>query len=159
MSIRDCKFIQYKILRSDIRRVALQTVRRITNEILGVKGLKRGIQVCQGVRVVTEKIGVIMISNNHDLQVILIYISWSPSKCILSNYLGMNCDEYSFTIYQLLSPTSMTLHCPFDSSSQPIKLGNSVLLWVSVDFFIISLIQLSFISNDTLLVLGISYQN
>ena len=31
--------IQYQILRSNIRRVESQTVRRITNEILGVKGL------------------------------------------------------------------------------------------------------------------------
>ena len=35
----DCKLIQYQILQTDITRTIWQTVRRITNEILGVKGL------------------------------------------------------------------------------------------------------------------------
>ena len=35
----DCKLIQYQILQTDITRTVWQTVRRITNEILGVKGL------------------------------------------------------------------------------------------------------------------------
>ena len=34
------KLIQYQILQTNIPRTVLQTVRRITNEILGVKGLK-----------------------------------------------------------------------------------------------------------------------
>ena len=32
--------IQYQILKTNITRTVLQTVRRITNEILGVKGLR-----------------------------------------------------------------------------------------------------------------------
>ena len=32
--------IQYQILQTDIIRIVCQTVKRITNEILGVKGLK-----------------------------------------------------------------------------------------------------------------------
>ena len=32
--------IQYQILQTDIMRIVRQTVKRITNEILGVKGLK-----------------------------------------------------------------------------------------------------------------------
>ena len=32
--------IQYQILQTDIMRIVCQTVKRITNEILGVKGLK-----------------------------------------------------------------------------------------------------------------------
>ena len=35
----DYKLIQYQILQINITRVVRQTVRRITNEILGVKGL------------------------------------------------------------------------------------------------------------------------
>ena len=35
----DYKLIQYQILQTNIRRTVWQTVRRITNEILGVKGL------------------------------------------------------------------------------------------------------------------------
>ena len=31
---------QIQILRTDMTRIALQTVRRLTNEILGMKGLK-----------------------------------------------------------------------------------------------------------------------
>ena len=38
--IRDYKLIQYQIIQTNIRRTVWQTVRRITNEILGVKGLK-----------------------------------------------------------------------------------------------------------------------
>ena len=36
----DYKLIQYQILQTNITRTVWQTVRRITNEILGVKGLK-----------------------------------------------------------------------------------------------------------------------
>ena len=35
----DYKLIQYEILQTNITRTVWQTVRRITNEILGVKGL------------------------------------------------------------------------------------------------------------------------
>ena len=35
----DCKLIQYQILQFNITRTVWQTIRRITNEILGVKGL------------------------------------------------------------------------------------------------------------------------
>ena len=35
----DYRLIQYKILQTNITRTVWQTVRRITNEILGVKGL------------------------------------------------------------------------------------------------------------------------
>ena len=38
----DYKLIQYQILPTNITRTIRQTVRRITNEILGVKGLKGG---------------------------------------------------------------------------------------------------------------------
>ena len=38
------KFIQYQILQTNITRTVWQTVRRITNEILGVTGL---INVCR----------------------------------------------------------------------------------------------------------------
>ena len=34
----DYKLIQYKILLTNITRIVLQKVRRVTNEILGVKG-------------------------------------------------------------------------------------------------------------------------
>ena len=33
------KLIQYQILQTNITRIVWQTVRRITNEILGIKGL------------------------------------------------------------------------------------------------------------------------
>ena len=36
----DCELIQHQILQTNIRRTIWQTVRRITNEILGVEGLK-----------------------------------------------------------------------------------------------------------------------
>ena len=36
----DYKLIQYQILQTNITRTVYQTVRRITNQILGVKGLK-----------------------------------------------------------------------------------------------------------------------
>ena len=36
----DYKLIQYEILQNNIIRIITQTVRRIANEILGVKGLK-----------------------------------------------------------------------------------------------------------------------
>ena len=36
----DYKFIQYQILQTNLTRIAWQTVTRITNEILGVKGLR-----------------------------------------------------------------------------------------------------------------------
>ena len=36
----DYKLIQYQILQTNITRTVWQTVRRITNEILGVKGLR-----------------------------------------------------------------------------------------------------------------------
>ena len=35
----DYKLIQYQILQTNITRIVWQTVRRITNEILGIKGL------------------------------------------------------------------------------------------------------------------------
>ena len=35
----DSKFIQYQILRTNLIRIVWQIIRRITNEILGVKGL------------------------------------------------------------------------------------------------------------------------
>ena len=35
----DYKLIQYQILQTNITRTVCQTVRRITNEILGIKGL------------------------------------------------------------------------------------------------------------------------
>ena len=38
--LEDYKLIQYQILRSNIIKIAWQTVRRITNKILGVKGLR-----------------------------------------------------------------------------------------------------------------------
>ena len=38
--LRDYLLIQYQILQTNIMRIIWQTVRRITNEILGVKGLK-----------------------------------------------------------------------------------------------------------------------
>ena len=37
----DYELIQYQILQTDITRTVWQTVRRITNEILGVKGLSQ----------------------------------------------------------------------------------------------------------------------
>ena len=37
----DYKLIQYQILHTNIARIVWQTVRRITNEILGVKGLRQ----------------------------------------------------------------------------------------------------------------------
>ena len=39
--LEDYKLIQYQILQTNITRTACQTVRRITNEILGVKGLSK----------------------------------------------------------------------------------------------------------------------
>ena len=39
LHVGDCKFIQYQILQTDIISVRWQTGRRITNEILRVKGL------------------------------------------------------------------------------------------------------------------------
>ena len=39
--LEDYKLIQYQILQTNITRTAWQTVRRITNEILGVKGLSK----------------------------------------------------------------------------------------------------------------------
>ena len=36
--LEDYKLIQYQILQTDIIRIAYQTVRRIANEIFGVKG-------------------------------------------------------------------------------------------------------------------------
>ena len=38
--LRDYQLIQYKILQTDFIRTVQQTVRRITNKILGVKGLR-----------------------------------------------------------------------------------------------------------------------
>ena len=38
----DYRLIQYQILQTNIRRTIWQTVRRINNEILGVKGLRNG---------------------------------------------------------------------------------------------------------------------
>ena len=38
--LREYKLIQYQILQTNITRTVWQTVRRITNEILGVKGLR-----------------------------------------------------------------------------------------------------------------------
>ena len=35
----DYKLIQYQILQTNITRIVWQTIRRITNEILGIKGL------------------------------------------------------------------------------------------------------------------------
>ena len=37
--LEDYKFIQYQILQTNITKTVWQTVRRITNEILGVTGL------------------------------------------------------------------------------------------------------------------------
>ena len=39
--LEDNKLIQYQILQTNIMRIAWQTVRRITSEILGVKGLEK----------------------------------------------------------------------------------------------------------------------
>ena len=39
INLGDYKLIQYQILQTNITRTVCQTVRRITNEILGVKGL------------------------------------------------------------------------------------------------------------------------
>ena len=39
LHVGDYKFIQYQILQTDIKSVCWQTGRRITNEILRVKGL------------------------------------------------------------------------------------------------------------------------
>ena len=41
----DYKLIQYQILQTNITRTVWQTVRRITNEILGVKGLRLTISI------------------------------------------------------------------------------------------------------------------
>ena len=43
-SLGDYWLIQYQILQTNITRTIWQTVRRITNEILGVKGLKENIR-------------------------------------------------------------------------------------------------------------------
>ena len=43
----DYQLIQYQILRTDIIRIVWQTVRIITNEILGVKGSIQGMLVKQ----------------------------------------------------------------------------------------------------------------
>ena len=40
-NLEDCWLIQNQILQTQIIRIVWQTVRRITNEILGVKGLGR----------------------------------------------------------------------------------------------------------------------
>ena len=40
----DCKLIRYQILQTNIMRIVWQTVRRITNEILGVKGLNNTVK-------------------------------------------------------------------------------------------------------------------
>ena len=40
-NLEDCWLIQNQILQTQIIRIVWQTVRRITNEILGVKGLRR----------------------------------------------------------------------------------------------------------------------
>ena len=42
----NCYLIQYKIIRTDFVRIVWQTVRRIANEILGVKGLKSPVKEC-----------------------------------------------------------------------------------------------------------------
>ena len=39
--LEDYKLIQYQILQTNITRTVWQTVRRITNEILGAKGLSK----------------------------------------------------------------------------------------------------------------------
>ena len=39
--LEDYKLIEYQILQTNMTRTVWQTVRRITNEILGVKGLLR----------------------------------------------------------------------------------------------------------------------
>ena len=39
--LEDCKLIQYIIIQTNIIRTVWQTVRRITNEILGVEGLNQ----------------------------------------------------------------------------------------------------------------------
>ena len=43
-SLGDYWLMQYQILQTNITRTIWQTVRRITNEILGVKGLKENIR-------------------------------------------------------------------------------------------------------------------
>ena len=43
-SLGDYWLIQYQILQTNVTRTIWQTVRRITNEILGVKGLKENIR-------------------------------------------------------------------------------------------------------------------
>ena len=40
-NLEDCWLIQNQILKTQIVRIVRQTVRRITNEILGVQGLRR----------------------------------------------------------------------------------------------------------------------
>ena len=40
----DCKLIRYQILQTNIMRIVWQTVRRITNEILGVQGLNNTVK-------------------------------------------------------------------------------------------------------------------
>ena len=40
-NLEDCWLIQNQILQTQIIRIVWQTVRRTTNEILGVKGLRR----------------------------------------------------------------------------------------------------------------------
>ena len=40
--LRDYKLIQYIILQTNITRTVWQTARRISDEILGVKGLSKG---------------------------------------------------------------------------------------------------------------------
>ena len=40
-NLEDCWLIQNQILQTQIIRIVWQTVRRITNEILGVQGLRR----------------------------------------------------------------------------------------------------------------------
>ena len=43
--LKDCLLIQYHILQTNVMRIVRQTVRRITNEIVGVKGLRNHSQI------------------------------------------------------------------------------------------------------------------
>ena len=51
--------IQYQILLANIKRIVWQIVRRITNEILGVKGLI--ISIVRGNKVITIYIGSVIV--------------------------------------------------------------------------------------------------
>ena len=62
ISIRDYKLIQYQILQTNLTRTEWQTVRRITEEILGVNGLNRQTTIKQAPIPQTPKIQSVNIS-------------------------------------------------------------------------------------------------